>query len=103
MSLPANTNLLTACQVRAARAMMMRSVKQLAKESGISESSIRRIESVYGVPDMVTADLLLKLHAHFERRGFVFTWENEAPGVCWGAYPGNRGKRERRSGDAKTP
>jgi hypothetical protein len=100
MSLPSNTQLLTACQVRAARAMMMQSVRQLAEESSISESSIRRIESVYGVPENVTADLLLKLHAHFERCGFKFTWDEGAPGVAWGAYPGNRPvEHNQRSGD----
>lgn len=93
MSIPLSVNLLTACQVRAARAMMMRSVRQLAKESGVSESSIRRIESVYGVPDGVSIDLLMKIHAHFERKGFKFTWDDNAPGVCRNAYPGNRPPR----------
>jgi hypothetical protein len=105
MSLPQSVNLLTACQVRGARAMMMKSVRQFAKESGVSDSSIRRVESTYGVPDNVTADLLLKLQAHLERKGFKFTWDDDgSPGVCWGAYPGNRPphtQRNRRVGDSK--
>ncbi len=59
---------------------------------------------VYGVPDTVSADLLLKLQAHFERKGFRFTFDDGAPGVCWGAYPGNRppkAQQNRRAGDPK--
>lgn len=84
---------LTGCQARAARAMLSWSVRQLAQNSGISDSSIRRIESVFGVPDNVTLDLLEKLQAYFESRGFRFAWDDiDGPGVYW------RRRVERRSG-----
>jgi transcriptional regulator with XRE-family HTH domain len=87
---------LTGTQARAARAMLTWSVRQLAQHSGISDSSIRRIESMFGVPDNVTLDLLEKLQAYFESRGFKFVWdETDGPGVYW-----RRGeRRNRRSGD----
>lgn len=86
---------LTACQARAARAMMMLSVRQLAKQSKISDSSIRRIEEGFGIPENASTDLRLKLQGYFRARGFHFTWSEEhGPGVCWNRV----GKRERRSG-----
>lgn len=83
-------NALTACQARAARAMLMWSVRQLAAKSKISDSSIRRIE----VSDNVSLDLRVKLQTYFEARGFMFVWdEHHGAGVFW-----QRGKVERRSG-----
>jgi transcriptional regulator with XRE-family HTH domain len=40
--------------------MLMWSVRQLAQQSGISDSSIRRIEAAFGVPENVTLDLLMR-------------------------------------------
>jgi DNA-binding Xre family transcriptional regulator len=86
-------------QARAARAMLDWSVRQLAHHSGISDSSIRRIESVSGVPDNVTLDLLEKLQAYFETKGFKFVWSEEAgPGLHW-RRPGRSERRNRRAGD----
>jgi transcriptional regulator with XRE-family HTH domain len=88
---------LTGSQARAARAMLTWSVRQLAHHSGISDSSIRRIESVFGVPDNVTLDLLEKLQTYFEGRGFRFMWHDEfGSGLYW-----RRAERRhsRRSGD----
>ncbi|WP_448043838.1 helix-turn-helix domain-containing protein [Bradyrhizobium liaoningense] len=70
------------CQARAARAMLMWSVRQLAQQSGISESSIRRIESEFGVPENVTLDLLTRLREFYESKGFSFVFEPD-PGVTW--------------------
>jgi transcriptional regulator with XRE-family HTH domain len=69
---------------RAARAMLMWSVRQLAQQSGISESSIRRIEAEFGVPENVTLDLLMRLREFYEGKGFRFTFDDEdGPGVTW--------------------
>lgn len=88
---------LTACQARGARGMLDWSVRELAKRSKVSDSSIRRIEVGFGVPESVTLDLRVRLQEYFESRGFVFKWSEElGPGVFW-----NRGKRvERRIGAA---
>jgi transcriptional regulator with XRE-family HTH domain len=75
------TNRLHGCQARAARAMLMWSVRQLAQQSSISESSIRRIESEFGVPQNVTLDLLTRLREFYEGKGFTFTFEEEMPGI----------------------
>lgn len=62
----------------------MWSVQRLARASNISESSIRRIESGFGVSDNVTLDLLMRLRIYFESRGFTFVFDNElGPGVHW--------------------
>lgn len=75
---------LSGCQARAARAMLMWSVQRLARASNISDSSIRRIESAFGVPEHVTLDLLMRLRIYFESRGFTFVFDNElGPGVHW--------------------
>jgi transcriptional regulator with XRE-family HTH domain len=81
--------------------MLTWSVRQLAQNSGISDSSVRRIESVFGVPDTVTLDLLEKLQAYFETKGFKFRWdENDGPGVYW-RRPGRAERRNRRAGDPR--
>jgi transcriptional regulator with XRE-family HTH domain len=71
--------------------MLMWSVRQLAQQSGISESSIRRIEAEFGVPETVTLDLLMRLREFYEGKGFTFTFEPD-PGVSWR-------RKERRIGD----
>jgi transcriptional regulator with XRE-family HTH domain len=77
--------------------MLMWSVRQLAQQSGISESSIRRIESEFGVPENVTLDLLTRLREFYEGKGFLFTYENETPGIAWRRKERRRGI-ERRGG-----
>lgn len=60
----------TAQQARAARAVMGLSVQKLARLSGVSESSIRRIE---GHGNGITLDLVVRLQEFFERKDFQFT------------------------------
>ncbi|HWX46859.1 MAG TPA: helix-turn-helix transcriptional regulator [Roseomonas sp.] len=83
--------LLTACQVRMARAALRWPVEELARRSGVSQASIRRIESVYGVPN-VTVAVLEKLRAAFEQAGIVFLADDGArdggPGIRFSRYPG---------------
>lgn len=91
---------LTACQARAARAMLSWSVRQLAAKAKISDSSIRRIEVGFGVPENVTLDLRMKLQEYFVSRGFVFEWDDvRGPGVYY-RRP-TRVTHNRRAGDAK--
>jgi transcriptional regulator with XRE-family HTH domain len=90
---------LTACQARAARAMLTWSVRQLASKAKISDSSIRRIEIGFGVPENVSLDLRVRLQEYFEGRGFHFTWSDHVgPGVSWNRYPGRRSGLDRRQG-----
>lgn len=84
--------LLTACQVRAARAMMRMSLDELARRSGVSKMTIKRVESQWGTPN-VRVDTLIQLIRYFESEGFSFipeTGDATGPGVCWGRYPGRR-------------
>jgi DNA-binding XRE family transcriptional regulator len=81
---------LTACQVRMARAALRWSVDELARRSGVSERTIRRIEKVYGIPN-VTLDTMDKLQTSFEQQGMTMIPEDgspEGPGVRFGRYPG---------------
>jgi transcriptional regulator with XRE-family HTH domain len=81
---------LTACQVRMARAALRWSIEELARQSGVSEKTIRRIEKVFGVPN-VTLDTLDKLQACFEAQGMTLIPEDgspDGPGVRYGSYPG---------------
>jgi transcriptional regulator with XRE-family HTH domain len=82
---------LTGIQARMARGALAWSVRQVAKASGISDSSIRRVESEFGVPESVTLDLLMRLREFYESKGFIFTFGDETPGVAWR-------RKERRSG-----
>jgi hypothetical protein len=88
---------LTAPQARGARKMLDWSVRRLAAKSRISDSSIRRIEVGFGVPENVTLDLRVKLQGYFQSRGFTFTWSDEiGPGVSWKRHTSKR--KERRGG-----
>ena len=84
------TMALTACQVRMARAALRWNIEELARHSGVSEKTIRRIEKVFGVPN-VTLDTLDKLQACFEAQGMTLIPEDgsrDGPGVRYGSYPG---------------
>jgi transcriptional regulator with XRE-family HTH domain len=74
-----------------ARAALRWSVEELARNSGVSDKTIRRIEKVYGVPPNVTLDTLDKLQACFEGEGMTLIPEDggpDGPGVRYGRYPG---------------
>jgi hypothetical protein len=73
--------------------MLTWSVRQLAIKSRVSDSSIRRIEIGFGVPENVTLDLRARLQSYFESRGFVFVWsENLGAGVHWNRQLSRNGK-----------
>ena len=82
--------MLAACQIRGARAMMGWSIEELARRSGVSEKTVRRMEKVWGVPN-ATAETFSKIQACFEAEGFEFlpdTGGKVGPGIRWGSYPG---------------
>ena len=87
------------CQARAARAMLNWSVRQLAQHSEISESTIRRIEEAFGVPEKVSLDTLMRLQEYFERRGFRFIWDEiYGPGLQWRRTERRTGGERRKGG-----
>jgi transcriptional regulator with XRE-family HTH domain len=79
--------------------MLMWSVRQLATASGISDSSIRRIESEFGVPENVSLDLLERLREFYEGKGFHFVFEDpHGPGIHWLRKERRRAANDRRGG-----
>lgn len=77
-------------QIRAARVMARLTVDEVAKETGLSSKTIKRIEAQDGFPNSKT-ETLLTLQAYFMNRGITFIPEDgspEGPGVRWGTYPG---------------
>ena len=94
-----SVNQLQGHQVRAARAILDWSVRQLAQISEVSESSIRRIESSFGVPENVSLDLLMRLREFFEARGFTFLFDgDEGSGVRYRRRIERRHAERRRGG-----
>lgn len=71
-----------------ARGFLRWSVADLAKVSGVSSATIRRMEDVEGVPNSL-ADNLTKLRRTFEAEGLEFIPENG----------GGAGVRHRKSAD----
>lgn len=66
------------------------SVDELSRESGVSRSTIKRVESQWGTPN-VQVDTLIRLLRFFESQGMTFIPESgdaDGPGVRWGRYPG---------------
>jgi len=74
-------NVISARQVKAARAALDLSAKRLAKKSGVSESSIRRAERESDAT--VTLDLLVRLQTYFQDEGISFFWSDTEAGVKW--------------------
>jgi transcriptional regulator with XRE-family HTH domain len=70
------------CQVRAAKSMLRWSGDELAKRSGLSLSTIRRVESAEGIPDAQTVKTLVAIKEAFEAAGIEFIGTPEdGPGV----------------------
>jgi transcriptional regulator with XRE-family HTH domain len=51
--------MITSCQIRAARALINRSARELAEESGVGVATIRRMELAEGVPSSNAQNLEL--------------------------------------------
>ncbi|MBI0538982.1 XRE family transcriptional regulator [Roseomonas sp. KE2513] len=73
--------MLTSDQIRAARALVRWSAEDLARESGVGLSTVRRIEAADGVPS-ASAKNLASLQRSLETAGVIFVPENgDGPGV----------------------
>ena len=76
-----NVNMITAEQIRGARAMLRWSAKQLAEQAGLSWPTVQRMESTQGVPSGLSKNLELVQRA-LEGAGVIFIDEDElGPGV----------------------
>lgn len=75
-------SIITSDQVRAAKALLRWSGEDLSKKSGISLSSIRRVEAAEGVPESQNLKTLLAIKAALELGGVEFVGAPEdRPGV----------------------
>jgi len=75
-------SIITSDQVRAAKALLRWSGEDLAKKSGISLSSIRRVESAQSIPEAQNLKTLLSRKAALESGGVEFIGTPEdRPGV----------------------
>lgn len=75
---------LTGIQVRMARAALKISAAGLARESGVSERTVWRIEQAPGVPLNVTVESLDRVRRYCESRGLTFLPDDrngDGPGV----------------------
>lgn len=71
--------MLTSDQIRAARALVRWSARDLAEKSGVSLNTIQRMEAAQGVPSGLTKNLQA-VQAALEAAGVEFT-NGDAPGV----------------------
>lgn len=69
-------------QIRAAKAMLKWSGEDLAKKSGVSLSTIRRIESSDGVPERQNMKTVVAIKTALEKAGIEFIGTpDDKPGV----------------------
>ena len=71
-----NVNMITAEQIRGARAMLRWSAKQLAEQAGLSWPTVQRMESTQGVPSGLSKNLELVQRA-LEGAGIIFIDEDD--------------------------
>lgn len=80
---------LTAVQLRGARAALRLSLGDVARETSLSERTIRRLEAP-GAPPNVMLNTLTRLQRYFESRGITFLEDDgRGAGLCCD-YPGRR-------------
>ncbi len=85
--------MITSDQIRAARALLRWSSADLAKRSGVGSATIKRMESMRGVPSG-HVKTLLALKSALEAAGVEFLGSPEnAPGVCLTRTEKNTAKR----------
>jgi len=78
---------MTPRQARAARAVLQLSVRKLSNQSGVSESSIRRIEAADEYDGTkVSLDMVVRLQTFFAEQGILFRFD-DAMCVCWKPLP----------------
>lgn len=75
-------SIITSDQVRAAKALLRWSGEDLAQKSGVSLSSIRRVESAESIPEAQNLKTLLAIKTALESAGVEFIGTPEdRPGV----------------------
>ncbi len=85
--------MITSDQIRAARALLRWSSADLAERSGVGSATIKRMESMSGVPSG-HVKTLLALKSALEMAGVEFLGSPEsAPGVCLMRVEKNADKR----------
>lgn len=72
--------MITGIQIRAARALLKWSAKDLERESNVSWSTIQRMESVDGIPNVNTTNLIA-IKETIERQGIVFVDKDSNGGI----------------------
>ena len=73
--------LITSAQIRAARSFLRWSAQDLAEQSGVGISTIKRLELMEGVPSAQTR-ILAAIHKALESAGIEFIGSpSDAPGV----------------------
>ena len=68
--------MITASQIRAARALLRWSAKRLASQAGVSLPTIQRMETAEGVPTSLSRTLIAVQEA-LEHAGVIFIDEND--------------------------
>jgi len=71
--------MLTSDQIRAARALLRWSARELAEKAGISLPTVQRLEAAEGIPS-TSVKTLMAVQAALEAAGVEFT-NGDAPGV----------------------
>lgn len=71
--------MMTSDQIRAARALVRWSARELAEKADLSLPTIQRLEAAEGVPS-TSVQTLISIKAALEKVGVEFT-DGEAPGV----------------------
>ena len=71
--------MLTSDQIRAGRALVRWSARELAEKAGLSLPTIQRLEAAKGIP-LTSVQTLLSVKAALERAGVEFT-NGDVPGV----------------------
>ena len=73
---------ITSGQIRAAKAMLRWSGEELSSRSGVSLSTVRRVESASGVPEVQSIRTVLAIKKALEEAGIEFIGTPEdGPGV----------------------
>jgi transcriptional regulator with XRE-family HTH domain len=73
---------ITSDQIRAAKAMLRWSGEELSLRSGVSLSTVRRVESAKGVPEVQSIRTVLAIKKALEEAGIEFIGSPEdGPGV----------------------
>ena len=75
-------SIITGDQIRAAKALLRWSGEELARQSGVSLSTIRRVEAHSGIPEVQSVKTMISLKIALETAGIEFIGTpDDRPGV----------------------